>query len=185
MKSPKKILIVMSIVFFLAALAVYEAGFRQWTPVGHLPDGRLARYKPADAAACAKYRARAFFFDPYAARYWSVCRAQLIETKGLTGFNVRYWSVVTFSGGGVGSLFAFAFAVRWEPPKVKVVRGRRYLTGGEARAYLRNACAAERRRSGKGLQFPPGIHVSAERETRHWLIWGSVGAGNPHGARWA
>lgn len=177
MNSPKKILIVVSLACFLAALAVFEAGFRRWTPVAQMPDGTLIPYKSADVAACAKYRARAYFFDSYAARYWGACRASLLKTGGLSGFNVRYWSLLSLSGAGITTLFAFALAVRIERPKEKIVRGRRYLTGGEARSRLRSACAKERRRFGKSLQFPPGIHISAERETRHWLIWGSVGAG--------
>ncbi|WP_428408455.1 type IV secretion system DNA-binding domain-containing protein [Hyphococcus sp.] len=177
MNSPKKILIVASIVLFLAAFAVFDVGFRQWTPIAHMPDGGFARYRPADMTACAKYRVRAFFFDAYAKYFWSGCRAQLIKTNGLAGFNLRYWPVVSLSVAGTGALLAFALTVRWEPPRVKVTRGREYLTGGAARARLRSACAVEYRYSSKGLQFPPGIRISAERETRHWLIWGSVGSG--------
>ena len=57
------------------------------------------------------------------------------------------------------------------------MRGRRLLTGDDApRAFLRSS-RAECRQSGAGLELLPGLAVSRERETRHWLIWGSVGAG--------
>lgn len=70
MGNAKKILFLAALVSFAAAFAVFETGFKRWTPIAHMPDGRLIRYKPADVAACAKYRARAYFFDQYAARIW-------------------------------------------------------------------------------------------------------------------
>ncbi|WP_375208270.1 helicase HerA-like domain-containing protein [Hyphococcus sp.] len=177
MGNAKKILFLASLVSFAAALAVFETGFKRWTPIGRASEGGYARYDPNFVSQCAKYRTRGLFLDDYAAHVWRACRANFTDTGSLSAFNTRYWALISLSGTGVLALFAFARAARMERQKAKVVRGRRYLTGGEARAYLRSACAAERRRFGKGLEFPPGIHISAERETRHWLIWGSVGAG--------
>src|SRR6202040_912473 len=46
-----------------------------------------------------------------------------------------------------------------------------------ARRAFAQASKVESRMSGTGLELLPGLLVSRERETRHWLIWGSVGAG--------
>ena len=58
-----------------------------------------------------------------------------------------------------------------------MLRGRRLLTGDAAtRAFLKSA-KPEIEQSGAGLELIPGLAVSRDRESRHWLIWGSVGAG--------
>jgi hypothetical protein len=44
------------------------------------------------------------------------------------------------------------------------------------RAFTKSA-SAEIKQSGAGLELLPGLAVSRDRESRHWLIWGSVGAG--------
>lgn len=191
MSNAKKIMFLVSLVSFAAAFAVFETGFKRWPPIGQAPEGSYARYDPSFVSQCAKFRTRSLFLDNYAAQVWGVCRASFINTGSLSGFETRYWALLSLSGTGIAALFAFALVARMERPKEKVVRGRRYLTGGQAYSHLRSACANERRRFGKGLAFPPGIYISAERETRHWLIWGSVGAGKTqtmlhlmHGAIW-
>lgn len=51
------------------------------------------------------------------------------------------------------------------------------MTGTAARRAFAQTAKLESRLSGTGLEILPGLFVSRERETRHWLIWGSVGAG--------
>ena len=160
MSNTKKLLFLASLASFAAAMSVFETGFKRWTPVGQAPEGGLARYDPNFVSQCAQYRARAFFLDDYAAHVWRVCRASFFDTGSLAGFNVRYWALISLSGTGVLALFAFALAARMERPKAKVVRGRRYLTGGEARAQLRSACAAECRR---------GLPRARDETVQHWL----------------
>ena len=70
-----------------------------------------------------------------------------------------------------------SLAIRLGRVPSRVLRGRRLLTGDQARQSFLRSAAAESRQSGVGLELLPGLAVSRERETRHWLIWGSVGAG--------
>lgn len=58
-----------------------------------------------------------------------------------------------------------------------MLRGRRLLSGEQARKSFMQSAKSEIAQSGPGLAFLPGLTISRERETRHWLIWGSVGAG--------
>ena len=96
---------------------------------------------------------------------------------GAGGFDLRYWSLLLAGAFTLASAFGFALAVRFDRPPARVLRGRQLLTGAAARRAFAQTSKVESRLSGTGLEFLPGLPVSRERETRHWLIWGSVGAG--------
>ncbi len=173
----KKLFFLFAAASFLLCIASYEIGFKRWPPSFRTPDGTLVRHNASEAQMCAKSRMLSVFGDQGAIYYWSICNEQLRAYRSLDSFNSRYFAVVGAGGAGVIALFGFAFAVRLERPRAKVIRGRHYLKGRRAMQRLRQANRRECRQSGSGIVFPPCTQVSRERETRHWLIWGSVGAG--------
>lgn len=177
MRSVKSILFLLAGLCFVCFYAVYQAGFVHWPPGVRASDGSMSRHYAANVEACAKYRMLATFADRNSVYYWRICKHEFAQYKTLRGFNTRYYSLVGSAVAGTLALFGFAFAVRLERPSGKLIRGRRYLKGAAATSALRNASKAESKQSGRGLEFPPKAFVSLDRETRHWLIWGSVGGG--------
>jgi len=177
MDRPKRILFFLSFASFLLAGAIDELGFHRYPPGVRNADGSVSRHDASFAGGCARFRAIALFGDRYAREVWRACDADLRRAGTRGGFDLRFFPLIGASGAGALFLVAFALALRLEQAPARIVRGRRYLKGGAARAALKAASRAERRRFGKGLEFPRGIAMSLERETRHFLVWGSVGAG--------
>ncbi|MEZ5895384.1 MAG: type IV secretion system DNA-binding domain-containing protein [Parvularculaceae bacterium] len=175
---PKQLLFLLTIAASLAAWGAHEIGFRRLPPGPLDAEGRLiARYQTEDVERCAGSRFLAMFGDRRRLVHWRGCANDLDRHGARAAFELRYSAVAVPAGLALVFLIGFLIAVRIERPPARIVRGRRYLKGGAARTALRGALAAERRRFGAGLPFPPGFILSAERETRHFLIWGSVGAG--------
>jgi hypothetical protein len=155
----------------------YEAAFKRWPPLAMLNDGSQAYLPPADLETCFKVRALTLVADPGSVRYWPVCRRWLAEVRALAAFNLRF-RLVTGSGAlGLAALFLFAFCVRAERPAAKVIRGPRLHVGGSGVSAFAKACNRECRSYGAGIELLPRIAFSRERETRHFLVLGSVGAG--------
>jgi len=126
---------------------------------------------------CFKVRHRAMIGFPRDVAAWAECEGAL-RSAGATGRFKRDAALV--SGGAFLSLLAgvaaFGGALRQLPP-IKVTRGAKLHRGRKARAALKRAARAEIRLSGRGLAFPPGVALSRDRETRHFLISGGVGSG--------
>jgi hypothetical protein len=108
---------------------------------------------------------------------WQYCEKGLVQGQALAGFELRYWSLLIACASTLAAAFGFALVLRFDSPSARVLRGRRLLTGDAARRAFVVAAKAECAGSGMGLELLPGLPVSAERETRHLLLWGSVGAG--------
>lgn len=177
MTKAKQALFVLAIAFACFAWASYEAGFKFWPPGVRADDGSFMRYRAADVQRCAGARLRTMLGDFRDERLWRACAYTLAKDHTIDAFNFRYYAIVGFAGFGVAALFGFLIAIRLERPRDRIIRGRCYLKGAEARRNLRAASRAECRRHGAGLTLAPGVRLSRERETRHFLIWGSVGAG--------
>ncbi len=84
--------------------------------------------------------------------------------------------------GGLGSLaflsfLAMAGIALTETPPTNVKRGPKPLGGSLARADMKRVSRIECQRSGKGIELPPGISMSRDRESRHIMITGGVGSG--------
>lgn len=175
---PKQLLFLLTIAASLVAWGAHEIGFLRLPPGPLDAAGRLLfRYPPEDIERCAGSRLAAIFGERRRLALWRAC-AQVLDAQGArAGFDVRCYAVAVPAGLALTFLTSFLIAVRAERPLARILRGRRFLKDGAARAALRAVLAAERRRFGAGLPFPPGFWLSAERETRHFLIWGSVGAG--------
>lgn len=162
---------------FLGMAYGYDAAFKRWPPLAVLEDGRRAFLRPADLETCFKVRALTLVADPGATRYWPFCRHWLGETHALKAFNWRFNAVVGSGTLGLASLFLFALLVRVERPAAKVIRGPRVYAGGAGVSAFAKACTRESRSYGPGVELLPRHAFSRERESRHFLVLGSVGAG--------
>lgn len=148
-----------------------------YPPTWTLADGRSGYYPPTDIRSCMGARVLAILADRAGAFRWHRCATTLHATQALAGFDWRYWSLIAACVWTLAAAFGFALATRICRPPHRVLRGRRLLIGAAAtRAFLQSA-KAELAQSGRGLELVPNLAVSRDRESRHWLIWGSVGAG--------
>ena len=177
MPNPK----IITLLFFLTSLAssfaVAEFGWNRYPPGVEDAGGKIVRYSAEGAQACGRARLLGQFGGQAEQAHWNICRDQLTETGTLKAFDLRYYGL---AGAIAASLLGFVFfmiAVNRHGLKPKVVRGRKYLTGGTAMRAIRQHSRRECRQSGTGLHFPPTIPLSGDRESRHFLIWGSTGAG--------
>jgi len=140
--------------------------------------GAPAAVFPSDGLQfCFKVRHGAMIGFPRDVDAWAECEDAL-GSAGVTGRFERDTALV--SGGAflslVAGVAAFGGALRQLPP-IKVTRGPKLHRGRKAHAELKRAGRAEIRLSGKGLAFPPGLLLSRDRESRHFLISGGVGSG--------
>ncbi len=162
---------------FVGTSVGYEAAFKRWPPLAMLNDGGRAYLPPSDVETCFKVRAMILVGDPGSVRFWPVCRRWLAQARALAAFDLRF-KLVTGSGAlGLAALFLFAFCVRVERPAAKVIRGPRLRAGDDGVSAFAKACNRECRSFGPGIELLPRIAFSRERETRHFLVLGSVGAG--------
>ncbi len=177
MRRLKIITFVLAVVGFVAMAGAYLLGFERWPPRFVSEDGGTGLLHPHDAQACFKARALALFGDRDAIAHWDVCRHHLSARNALNAFDLRCAAV--FGSGFVGllALFGFAFCVRTEHPAQHVVRGTRLLTGAAGLRAFARACKRECKVHGRGVEFLPLHAIGRDRETRHFLILGSVGAG--------
>jgi len=156
---------------------INEIGISRYPPSGLFPDGAVRGFYPSDVRSCMGARALAAIGDRTSQWHWHHCAKTLVQTQALPSFDLRYWSLLLAGAFTLASTFGFALALRFDRPPARVLRGRQLLTGAAARRAFAQTSKMESRRSGQGLEVLPGLTVSRERETRHWLIWGSVGAG--------
>ncbi|MEZ5969163.1 MAG: helicase HerA-like domain-containing protein [Hyphomonas sp.] len=128
-------------------------------------------------ARCGKARFTSLFLDPDGSRIWRTCEYDLGRYSTTGQFVLRHNTLLVLSGLSVLCAVGFVRLIFTARPSPKVVRGRKLLSVRSARSALRTLSRRECRQSGEGLEFPPGIPISRDRESRHFLIWGSTGAG--------
>ena len=156
---------------------INEIGIGRYPPSGQFSDGVTRGFQPSDVRSCMGARALAAVGDRSSQWHWRQCATTLVHTQALASFDLRYWGLLVAGAFTLASAFGFALSLRFDRPPARVLRGRQLLAGATARRAFAHASKVESRMSGTGLQLLPGLPVSRERETRHWLIWGSVGAG--------
>jgi hypothetical protein len=156
---------------------INEIGIGRYPPSGQFSDGVTRGFHPSDVRSCMGARALAAVGDRSSQWHWRQCATTLVQTQALASFDLRYWGLLVASAFTLASAFGFALTLRFDRPPARVLRGRQLLAGATARRAFAHASKVESWMSGTGLQLLPGLPVSRERETRHWLIWGSVGAG--------
>ena len=172
----------------LAMLAAVVGGFgalylinvlaiNWYPPTWTQPDGRWGYFSPDSIRSCMGARLLSNLADRTSELRWHHCATTLRAAQALDGFAWRYWALIVAGAWTLLAPFGFAFATRLGRPPHRVLRGRRLLTGDAATRAFRQSTKAEIEQSGVGLDLLPGLAVSRDRESRHWLIWGSVGAG--------
>ena len=177
MHSLKKTLLLTGLISGLAACGAYKVGF-DWLPPGAITeDGAFARHDVAFMDRCGKARITSIVHDPVGSFHWPRCQAVMQHYGTYEAFKLRHNSVAGLSALSLLCLLGSIRLAMSERPAPKVVRGRKHLAGKSALRELRRLSQQECSQSGEGLQFPPGIPISRDRESRHFLIWGSTGAG--------
>lgn len=135
----------------------------------------------AVAAGAATAWAASLFYDfNLAPTAWATIQAVLDGAKFSELPNVIKNTIL---GGGTAALLAaiitLIFMLRvTTPPEEIHLRGRQLISDPEqAKKAAVRAAATESKRLGTGLEIMPGVNLSLERETRHMMILGSIGAG--------
>ncbi|WP_316195600.1 MULTISPECIES: type IV secretion system DNA-binding domain-containing protein [unclassified Bradyrhizobium] len=162
---------------FAAAAGVSYLGFDLWPPGATLADGRSVPIGAADVEVCIRARGLAWLADRSGDAQWRTCIDWLTRYQALTGFELRFWSVIGTSLGGLVALFGFAVSLRLDTVSLKVIRGARLQAGRRGLRAFARAAAAECQIHGTGVALVPSIPLGREREARHFLIVGSVGGG--------
>jgi Type IV secretion-system coupling protein DNA-binding domain len=161
---------------FAVMASAYDLGFGRWLPQGTVK-GRVVSFRANDVQGCFKAQMVALLDIPPAGANWQACRRELARYRALEAFEVR--SIAVGGGAAIGllALFGFALSVRTERPAAKIIRGQRLRAGSAGLRAFARACARECRAGARGVELVPGIPLSRDRETRHFLILGSVGGG--------
>jgi hypothetical protein len=174
----------LKIIAFAATLAgfavmagAYDLGFDRWPPQAALADGQSVPLGATDVQACFKARARALLGDRAAGDYWDTCQHQLARYGALDAFDLRSLAVASGAVVGLLALLGFALCLRVDRPSFKVTRGSQLQAGSAGLKAFAQACASECRIHGHGVELLPSIPLGRDRETRHFLILGSVGGG--------
>ena len=177
MGSLKITLFVIGFVSGLAAYGAYKVGFDWIRPGAIAEDGLFARHDAAFMDRCGKARITSIIHDPAGSYHWPRCRAVMQHYGTYEAFNLRHNGVAGLGALSALSLLGFVRLAMAEKSAPKVVRGPVRLTGRKAYAAIRRTSRREIRQTGAGIDFPPGLPMSRDRESRHCLISGSVGSG--------
>jgi hypothetical protein len=162
---------------FALAFVLYHLGFEFWPPTLNMVDGHVVAAQWSDVDRCIGYRLLSWLHDPSGTRSWETCRANLVRYGASEEFEVRFWVIAGFDLVGAAALLIFALSVRFAAHPPRVVRGPRLQAGRGGLKAFTQACANECETHGKGVALMPSIPLGRERETRHFLILGSVGGG--------
>ena len=162
---------------FAGMAGVYQLGFDRYPPQATQSDGTSKPLGAADVQTCFKMRAVALMGDSAADTYWQTCRENLAYYRALDGFELRTLAVAGSGAIGIVALLGFALSIRFNRPSFKVVRGATLHVGRAGRRAFGRACTTESKIHGAGVKLLPPFPLSRDRETRHFLILGSVGGG--------
>lgn len=177
MPSIRKLLAATGCILVLATWGFYEIAFLRITPTYPLPSGEIVALHPSYMTSCGKAELFARLGVAQAQNQKAYCD-EVLGSAGIRGAVHLRWGI--FSAGVFVTVLLFAsalIALRFEKSAPKVVRGPVRLTGRKAYAAIRRTSRREIRQTGEGIDFPPGLPMSRDRESRHCLISGSVGSG--------
>jgi hypothetical protein len=161
---------------FVLAAGSYYLGF-ELSPLSFtFADGATTPYPSEQVHVCLSERVLGWLGDRNGEAYWQLCQQQLVQHGALGSLELRFWSIAGSGLIGFVALFVFALSVRFAKHAPKVVRGARLQAGRQGLKAFARACAAECRIHGQGADRP-SMPFGRERETRHFLILGSVGGG--------
>lgn len=160
-----------------AALGVYALALGETFPVMAATQQGPVPIPTDHMRQCLHNKALTFFGDEVAQYYWGKCAAHFAQYRALGALEFRINALLIFSMLGLVSLFGFAIATRLKQPAAKVVWGPTRHDGAKAFRALNSAFRKEAKLSGEGIDLMPGLAMSRDRESRHFLISGSVGGG--------
>ena len=160
----------------MASASLYKLNFVDRPAIAQWENGQIGRHSGKDMQFCAGARLHALG-NPRAAAQWAQCRTLLDSYGSLDEFDSDYLWVSGLVAFSILSFLVLVGAGLTETPPVKVKRGPKRRVGRDAYSAIRKVARREGRRSGKGISFPPGIHMSRDREARHMMITGGVGSG--------
>ena len=173
----ERVLFLAALLCFTAASGVYELGLGSRFPVMAATQSGPVPVPQDHMRQCLRQRVLTPFGDDQAVYYWNACKEHFARFRVFGALECRINALLAFSFLGLLSLFAFAIASRLKEPAAKIVWGSTRHEGAAATHAIRNALRKECKLSGEGLDLMPGLPMSRDRESRHFLIWGSVGAG--------
>ena len=177
MLSIRKLLAATGCILVLATLTFYQFAIVRATPTYSLPSGEIVALHPSYMTGCGKAELFARLGVAEAKSRRAYCD-DVLGSTGIRGAVHLRWMV--FAAGVIATVLLVAsalIALRFEKSAPKVVRGPVRLTGRKAYAAIRKISRNEIRQTGAGIDFPPGLPMSRDRESRHCLISGSVGSG--------
>lgn len=176
---PKVKLGLLALCVFLAAATFgsYRLGFHHYRAGIETAPGEKSYHGRAFMDVCGKARVTSLFQDPVGVDTWSQCDATMRHYGTQEAFIRRHNLVSVLAVLSLASLLVFAWFVKNEPKPPKVVRGRKHFKSASALRELKKVSRKESKRSGAGIEFPLNIPMSLDRESRHFLAWGSTGAG--------
>lgn len=182
MSAAKVSLSVAAVIASAVSAGFYTYNFERHLPLAQLADGTLVRQSPDNIALCFSAKL-ASGTDRNATRAWARCEKHLSAHGSLQEFNRDF--IHTVASGAVGAVaFAGLLGLAWTAERQpRHLRGPRKYRGHEAKRRLSHILNGESKRWGRGLGFPPGCHLSRERESRHFMITGGVGAGKTQAMR--
>ncbi|MBU6299045.1 MAG: type IV secretion system DNA-binding domain-containing protein [Alphaproteobacteria bacterium] len=160
---------------FAATAGFYDLGFERW-PLHGIDNGQPVHFQLTDVEGCFKYQMLGWLDQRYGYA-WTVCREHLDQYDALSGFQLRSHAILGSGLVGMLALFGFALAIRFDPRPPKVVRGARLHAGSAGLRQFARACRRECKVHGPGVALIEPYALSRDRETRHFLVLGSVGGG--------
>jgi hypothetical protein len=172
-----RMLFLAAVLFFVAAWGVYELGLGSRFPVMAATQSGLVPVPEEHMRDCLRQRVLTLFGDNQALHYWRACQEHFSRYRALGALELRINALLGFSLLGTVLLFAFAAASRLKQPAAKIVWGPTRFESAAATRAVRKSLRKECKLSGEGLDLIQGMPMSRDRESRHFLIWGSVGAG--------
>ncbi|MCR9080199.1 MAG: type IV secretion system DNA-binding domain-containing protein [Hyphomonadaceae bacterium] len=177
MSKTKTTLLASCAIFAVTTFGSYKLGFHYYRAGVETAPGQISYHDRAFMDDCARAKVASLLYDPVGVETWSRCQAVMDYYGTQPAFNRRLNLVAAFSGLSVISLIAFLWIVKYASKPPKVVRGREHFKGAKARRELKKISRKECKQSGQGIEFPLNIPMSLDRESRHFLAWGSTGAG--------
>ena len=177
MAKAKLALLAVAILLAAATFGSYKLGFHYYRAGIETAPGEFSYHDRTFMDECGKARLTSLIQDPVGVQTWSRCEATMQHYDTQDAFTQRHSLVAVLAVLSLASFGAFVwFALKATRPP-KVVRGRIHFKGASALRELRKTSRKECKRSGSGIEFPLKVPMSLDRKSRHFLVWGSTGAG--------
>lgn len=177
MPKMKLTLFVLTALLFISAWSAYQIGFHMLPAGVETNSDEISRHDSAFMDRCGKARITSFFHDPVGANDWPQCQGIMRYHGTYDAFIDRHNLVSVLSALSLSTLLIFTWVSLNGKRPPKVVRGRKHFQGTAATRELKRVSRKECKQSGQGIEFPIEIPLSLDRESRHFLAWGSTGAG--------